>query len=338
MDTDSPDQPVYLPRGVSDPIGQVGYISNGVNGIDAINLLNGELLWSTDIAYKPLIVFGETLAALRDANGGNNVLQVVFLDLSQRGALALTSEPVVLPDWVSIHEDNGSLDLKAHLDRDDLVLSWECHTRYTGGAPPPTYIQAQEQKCARGQVRINLKSSEAKTSHSVEGNPIPLEEPLPDQIDDSVTKVWAIDDEVISLLSRLSDGKVAYYIKARDRLSEHSYDEIKLADGEALVASVTPDGYYVFIHQEVPPKAPSSDGLSWSVFSAKTGSLVAELTYERGAQQPCLVGGVVYYLVEKRSGSVVKYILKARELATNRIVWERVLQESQYAKPPALRQ
>src|SRR5205823_4768852 len=55
--------PVLLPCGVADAAGRTGYLSNPGGGIDAVDLLTGDLLWKSDEAQRPLLVVGGRLYA-----------------------------------------------------------------------------------------------------------------------------------------------------------------------------------------------------------------------------------------------------------------------------------
>jgi hypothetical protein len=82
---------------------------------------------------------------------------------------------------------------------------------------------------------------------------------------------------------------------------------------------------------------------AWWVFSVETGQRLAQLDYEPGTQEACVLGARVYYLIEgppapvTSGGSILPYILKARELTSGQVLWERPLQARRVSKPPALR-
>ena len=88
--------PVFFPGGVADPAERVGYVGDG-GEIVVVELAAGRPLWCTGVASRPLVVFGDRLAAARLLPDRSNVLQIVVLDLTRRGESLLASDPVVFP-------------------------------------------------------------------------------------------------------------------------------------------------------------------------------------------------------------------------------------------------
>ena len=50
-------EPAYLPAGVADDQGKVGYLANFDGGIDAVDLESGNLLWHSDAAAYPMVIY-----------------------------------------------------------------------------------------------------------------------------------------------------------------------------------------------------------------------------------------------------------------------------------------
>jgi hypothetical protein len=351
MDHDDLGQPVFLPRGVAEPGGRTGYVTNAAAGIDAIDLLTGELLWSTEVASRPLLVFGDRLAAQRSVKGKTNVLEIVVLDVTQQGKLVLISNPVVFPDWVSITSvSEESFACKAFLDHRHLILDWHAHARYQGGAAPPPRILEQATKDAAGTARINLETGQVEmlphTGHAAAQLPDGLQYVTSrPYLAGSAwqTNPWVAGKKLCALVSAESEGREALYLKTWDVSTGEAHEPILLVTGNALVPYVTPDGRYLFIHHELPSVPQPAETEAWWVFSVETGQRLAQLDYEPGTQEACVLGARVYYLIEgppapvTSGGSILPYILKARELTSGQVLWERPLQARRVSKPPALR-
>jgi len=347
MDRDDLGQPAFLPRGVAEPGGRTGYVTNASAGIDAIDLLTGELLWSTEVASQPLLVFDDRLAAQRSMKAKPHVLEIVVLDVTQQGKLVLTSDPVVFPDWVSVTPGTEeSFAYQVFLDHRHLILEWHAHARYRGGAAPPPHILEQATKDAAGTARINLETGEV----DMLPHPRKAAAPLPDGLQEVTsrpylagsawqTDPWVVGKKLCALVSEESEGRGALYLKTWDVSTGQAHEPILLVADNALVPYVTPDGRYLFIHQELPPAPQPAEPQAWWVFSVETGQRLAQLAYEPGTQQPCVVGARVYYLIEGPPAPVTSggSILKARELTSGQLLWERPLQARRVSKPPALR-
>ena len=87
---------------------------------------------------------------------------------------------------------------------------------------------------------------------------------------------------------------------------------------------VTPDGATLFVRDD----AIGAAGF-WSVFSSATGRLLGRVPYEDGARSPCAIGLQMFYLVAAT--------LKAFDLDSGNLFWERVLPDAPDAAPPARR-
>jgi hypothetical protein len=351
MDRDDLGQPVFLPRGVAEPSGRTGYVTNASAGIDAIDLLTGELLWSTEVASRPLLVFDDRLVAQRAVKEETNVLELVVLDLTQQGKLVLSSDPVVFPDWVAVTPGTEeSFAYQVFLDHRYLILEWHARARYRGGAAPPPHVLERATKDAAGTARVNLETGEVEmlphTRHAAT--------PLPDGLQDVTsrpylagsawhTDPWIAGKKLCALVSAESEGREAIYLKTWDVSTGQAYEAILLVTGNALVPYVTPDKRYLFIHQELPPAPRPAETQAWGVFSAETGQRLAQLDYEPGAQQACVLGARVYYLIEGPAtpvtggGAILPCTLKAQDLTSGLVLWERPLQARRVSKPPALR-
>jgi hypothetical protein len=351
MDRDDLGQPVFLPRGVAEPGGRTGYVTNASAGIDAIDLPTGELLWSTEVATRPLLVFDDRLAAQRSVKEKPHVLEIVVLDVTQQGKLVLTSDPMVFPDWLSITPGTEeSFAYKVFYYHPYLTLEWHAHARYKGGAAPPPHILEQATKDAAGTARMNLETGQVEmlphTRHAAA--------PLPDGLHDVTsrpyltrsgwhTDPWVVGKKLCALVSEESEGREALYLKMWDVSTAQTHEPILLVTGNALVPYVTPDGRYLFIHQELPPAPQAAETQAWLVFSAETGQRIAQLDYEPGTQEACVLESRVYYLTEgppvpiTSGGVILPDILKARELTSGQVLWERTFQARRVSKPPALR-
>ncbi|MDB5309889.1 MAG: hypothetical protein JWO38_4091 [Gemmataceae bacterium] len=93
-------EPVYLPYGITDAAGEVGYLTLPAgDGLVAVDLATGEVLWQTKEANQPLVVAGKRLVA-RTAR--DNRVRVVVLDIAAKGKCLLESEPLDLPNWAAV--------------------------------------------------------------------------------------------------------------------------------------------------------------------------------------------------------------------------------------------
>jgi hypothetical protein len=155
--------PVYLPSGTADADGKAGYVTNADGGIDAINLETGALLWDTKEARRPLLAFADRLAAWAPVQGKANSLRISVFATADKGRRVLASDPVVFAEWVSVETTLGrTFVARAEVVEGALLLHWEAHASYAGGAPPPPEVVAAAKKDTTGTARVSLETGKVE--------------------------------------------------------------------------------------------------------------------------------------------------------------------------------
>ena len=152
--------PVPFPYGVADAGGRTGYLADG-GGIRAVDLQDGRTLWQSQAAERPLLVAGDQLVALQRVKPSS--LVVVVLDAAS-GAPLKRSDPIQLPDWVTVGlVDNDRFTLRPRLAAEHLEIDWQAHSSYEGGAQPPAEVLRQGRRSAQGTVRVELASGRSES-------------------------------------------------------------------------------------------------------------------------------------------------------------------------------
>lgn len=335
-------QPLFLPRGVAEPSGKIGYVANRNNGIDAIDLNDGRMLWTSGEASYPLLATRHWLTAQKILPGQSNAFQIAKLNTERKGSLILLSEPIVFPDWVSVQPTNDEdFSFKVYATTDDLFLDWQAHSRYRGGANPPSYVLQQSTREGRGTVRVDLKSGNVEMLPSTERTTAPQKDA---SLEEQFGSGWWIAGQNLAVLVwEESQGQQVLQLRTRRRLPNRRVENVvELARGKALVSYVTPDGRYILVHPDVPKHSPQKQ--PWWIFSAETGHLLAKLNYEFGTQAASIINSKIYYLVNEEADSTVqevtflRSVLKSKDLRTGKLLWEYLLQEESTRKPPPLPQ
>jgi hypothetical protein len=172
--------PVYLPGGVTGATGEVGYLTTPKgDGLAAVDLETGKVLWETKEANQALVVDGTRLVA-RTAR--ENHLRVVVLDTSANGKRLLESEPLDLPAWAAValpwtyQGQNRRFDIAGQMVGGNLELDWAASAGYWGGVRPSP--EQEKEKTAEGRARVNLKTGKVEmlSAAKVEG-PVGKERP-----------------------------------------------------------------------------------------------------------------------------------------------------------------
>jgi hypothetical protein len=341
-------KPIFLPAGVADPDGTVGYVAGTASGIDAIELLNGKVIWRTELIARPVFVFENLLVTLRTIEDRTNSLRLICLDRIKNADPVLESDAIEFPEWVTVNtlpDQSFSYDISA--DQNELILEWEAHARYRGGASPSAHILAQSTQDAAGVVRFNLRSGKVSKSDREEKK---IE--LPDDLEGAIlfsyqqgassvwhSEPWTFDGNFGVIIGEVSGDQQTLKLQTWDGASAKVDEAVLLLTGEALVSYVTPDGLCVLIHSEA-----QHQEHDWWLFSVKTGKRLAVLNYEEGAKEACVLNSRVFYLVEdpppaqRRDAGILRSTIKAVEISSGKVVWERLLSEQPPRRQPALRQ
>ena len=335
-------QPLFLPQGVAEPSGKIGYVANGNDGIDAVNLNDGKMLWATSEASYPLLATRHWLTAQKILPGRSNAFQIAKLNTEYKGSLLMLSDPIVFPDWVNVEPSNTQdFNLTVYATTDNLFVDWQARSRYRGGANPPSYVLQQSTKEDRGTVRVDLKSGKVEMLSSTDRTTAPQNDA---SLEEQFGSGWWIAGQNLAVLVwEESQGQQVLQLRTRRRLSNRRVENVvELARGKALVSYVTPDGCYILVHPDVPKN--SHQKQPWWIFSAETGHLLAKLNYELATQAASIINSKIYYLVNEEADSTVqevtflRSILKSKDLSTGKLLWEYLLQEKSTRPPQPLPQ
>ena len=351
---DKAQKPIFLPAGVAGWDKRAGYIADAAGGIEALDLLSGEPLWRSEIIGRPLIVTENRLAALRALPETANALQVVVLDTHAHGKLLLESDPLRFPDWVAAGIVTGeSFRYEVGTKRNDFLFEWEAHARYRGGAPPPAHIQAQAAKKATGTARVDLKTGRVKMLPAESRHQTEIPSALQQAIifsyqmgssDVWQTEPWVVDDQLAVVTGEIAEEQQALQLRRWNPTSGTIDTPVPLVKGRALVSYVTPDGCYLLIHSEMQTESSHDTGAPWWLFSVVTGKQVAVLSYGPGTREACVLNSHIYYIVDNPSpalrsgGELVQSTIKALDMGSGKLLWQRSLTPQRTAMRPALRQ
>jgi len=122
--------------------------------------------------------------------------------------------------------------------------------------------------------------------------------------------------------------------------SEIAAKPVELARGAGMAPTLSPDGEYVLVEPDEPEPGPRGPQRPWWIFDAATARRIATVPHEEGAREPCLVGSRLYYVVREPAqpspGATVRTVLRARDLSSGELLWERLLGSPSIAKAPEL--
>lgn len=298
-----------------------------------LDMDSGEVVARTAFAAYPLAVDAESLIGFRPSAEKTSEL-VLFAVAKEGEALSPIWEArVELPEWVVVDASEPSrFALVADIRADSIVATWEAHSRYQGGAPPPRRVEEAATHDEEGTIRLDRKTGavlDQKPAVSAPAaEPIPALSPIqqispyrygtgwrttPWRVGSSTAfLVRTTDRPGITLVRRGADGDV---------IGEREVGKESTAE-----AAVALDGAFVLVHE------PQTD--AWHVFAAESGERIASLPFDAGTQGVSVVRDRVLYLVVEDVGSTRRKWLRCRNLATGDAIWSYLLTEETRGSPP----
>jgi len=337
-----------IPHGIALPDEDRLYVTGMDKAIHCLQLHRGNLLARTDLAAVPLTAQYDTVIAWHPFSNQPNTLQLIALQIQDGGIHLIWEQNLALPAWVAVttEEADGFL-VEATIQDEELLVTWEAHGRYRGGAPPPAQVEAAATQAAGHVVHLDLQRGTVRAEQAV---PLPARETatvppvtspqrvVPYRRDATwETQPWAVDAGHAYLVTTVDGTGIVLAHTERSGTAKTDENGTKvvretvLTDDAAATAIVTPDGRYLFVH------TPSNADLPWRLFTAASGELLARLPYEDGTTEGAVVDQLVLYLVVEEVGTTAQKTLCCRALTTGERRWSYPLATATRRGPPPLR-
>lgn len=333
-----PGMAAQIPYGLADVEGGTIYVEGPDGYLECLDMESGELLARTEFPARPLAVREGHIIGWRPGTPRPNAL-VVFAVHRRDGTLSpIWERPLELPDWVDTQaSETGRFTITADVD-DEFVITWEAHSRYPGGAPPPPQVEEAATHDERRTVRLDPETGAAVGQERAELAPSP-EQALPEVPPTSrivpyrsgtswVTRSWRVGSADAFLVRTAEEPGIV--LVRSDSAGAAGPGDIRLTSDPAAEAAVTPDGSLVFIHE------PGGDAPAWHVFSAETGERITRIPFDSGTEGVAVVNDRVLYLVVEGLGMTHRRSLRCRNLHTAEAMWSHLLSEEARKAPPPL--
>ncbi len=342
----SANAPLRLPAGIAAPDGHIGYFAAADDGIEAIDLATGKVLWRTHEAQRPLLVDGEYLLA--QAGVKRNRLRILRLKRAN-GGCDLESDSIVFPAWVVTGEAHGrSFSAHWRLGKHQLILEWEADAWHVGKPRPTPQEEEAARKHASGVFAVDLRTGQIEV-RPVEKTAAPPPSPptLPEYLENKALR-WQGQvgqyGKVLALEER--NGQQRFVLHSWDPANEKEREAQELLRGKRLVVRVTLDERVLWLRDAdsgsdergslMPRKEPSW----WQLFSAETGKQLGRVRDEAGMNTFVVLGQRVFYLLPGQmhgrldQPSIQPRILKAVDLSSGKKLWERPVAGKLQTPPP----
>lgn len=326
-------EPVF-PGGILDTTGRTAYVRSG-EGIAAIDLARGDIVWHRREAQIPLLVAGERLYAV--ALSPSNKLSILAFDLASKAENVFQTEVTDFPRWVSTLEQPGK-EFRFRWAREQhlLTLSWHAQARSDAGPA----------KVATGRMTIDLDTGRIKAEAPHAGTPETLgtSAAVPRQFERLSVRWHAhLGGQLMAAVleelpgSKAGDRMQRFVLRTWNERSGKVTESKEMLRGRQLTLLTDLDEKYLWIRDagnDGGPKSPDRLPAGWwTVFSGVDGSEVARVPWVPGTTSATLVGRRAYQLAisgRRLTGEgrpVARHTLHAFDLDTGKRVWSCALGE-----------
>jgi hypothetical protein len=298
-------RPILIPHGIAGVKGNLGCIEVQ-DGIDCLSLDTGELVFHLGMESKVLFIRDKEMIGWMPESGTPNALRLFEVQIKKGPESLRFLETVTFPDWVDVCSPKpGTFKIEAILEQEKLALSWEAHSRYTGGAPPQE-MGGKYHGDAAGIVRIDMRK---RTIISSDFRELELEPDMPlrqlirefpmtpfKQGNSWYNQSWIVDDNECLLLREDLGGQSGLYLMKRKPGNKRENDLFRLSDSPISEPVLSLDGRFVFVAANQ-GKHKINGTLEWDVFSVASGKRIAVIPLEQGWETVCIVGSQLIYTV-----------------------------------------
>jgi hypothetical protein len=341
---------ILLPQGLADAEGHIGYFASAADGIEAIDLASGKVLWHTHEAQRPLLLDGDHLLA--QAGTKRNRLRILRLDVKRNGECDFESDALVFPGWVVTGEAHGhSFAAQWHKEKHHLALDWEASAWYAGTIRPTPEERLAARKHARGSARIDLRTGQIEILPA-ETKQTPSSPPLPEQLEKKALRWQGLVGQHWKVLAlEEENGQQCLVLHSWDRQKETEQQPKELLRGKRLLVRTTLDEQILCLregslgpddHVSFSRKAGEREKAAnwWWLFSVQTGKLLGRIPDEAGMNSIVVLDKRVFYLVPGAfygpldQPNVQPQTLKAIDLSSGKKLWEHPIAGKLQTPPP----
>jgi hypothetical protein len=147
-----------------------------------------------------------------------------------------------------------------------------------------------------------------------------------------------VGDKVMSLAVEPAGQEQKLVRKAWDLASGKELEPATLLQGKSLFTMPGGDGKHVAVHQGVVKESLPPGDYAWWVFDLESGKEVAKFPYEEQTTGISVVGPRAYYVVQTQKpggfAGVITRTLKAVDLKSGKVVWDRGVESTKIIPPP----
>src|ERR1044072_2055680 len=328
-----------LPGVVADRASSRVYAMKPGGGLEAIDARSGRVVFESSLADKPIALLGRKLAAQRENKVTPGALEVVVIDTS-RPSRTSTIELALPADELALVDDTlgRTFSITSTTLDGDLLIGWTAARHWVSPIPPEEGQTTYEEK--KGAARLDLASGRG---YPVEPSLVESEPQLPD-----AGRAFAAEPNLFGLPIRAGAliastqttvvGGISRIVLKRWSADGTAFADVELFRGEPIVQWPSSDGRHLIISERV--ALGEMDEYLWNIYSLETGARAGQLR-NHFSRAYFYVDGTrlihdVWPFTYRADGEIVEFKRQVRavDLASAAILWQRPLRKPLYRGPP----
>lgn len=327
-----------LPGVVADRASGRVYAMKPGGALEAINARSGRVLFEISLADKPIALLGRMLAAQRENKVTPGVLEIVVIDTSLPSRTSMIELALPTDELALVDDTLGrTFSITSTIRDGDLLIGWTAARHWVSPIPPAEGQPTYEEK--KGAARLDLASGRG---YPVEPSLVEDELQLPEAV-----RAFAAEPNlfgppiragalIVSTQTTVADGNSRIVLK-RWSADGIALPDVELFRGEPIVQWPSSDGRHLIISERVAPT--EMNEYLWNIYSLETGARAGQLR-NHFSRAYFYVDGTrlihdVWPFTYRVDGKIMEFKRQVRavDLASGAILWQRPLRETLYHGP-----
>ena len=320
-----------VPGAVVNPAAGQLFLMKPGGAIEALSLADGNSIWRTESAAKPLALYGSLLMAQVE---GGDAVEIAFLDADRGDSTASMSVPLAAGFRNRVDDALGRrVTVSAATEQGLPEVKLDLHERYTKGVAPPQGEALERRQLVR--YRLDIQTSEVNQLPDTIRSAARVDLPA------SVTS-WMADrpdaqvleaDRIVAL-TEVGNNRRRITLKRWSRDGGGALPDAVVHEGEYILQFPSVDRRHLLIAERVAPG--QFEEYEWSIFEVATGQRLGQLRHHQSHAPFFVSEGAVIFEARpygvRAEGEWREFPrqIKSQQLGSGALVWETELRDTRF--------
>jgi hypothetical protein len=325
-----------IPFGIADFALALAFVAAG-NSILALDISDGAVVASGEIAAMPLAADGSMLVAWSDVDGQKSSAEIIAATHRDDEIRVSWRTTLEFPAWVNVGSTEADdFAMAAEIDESTVTVTWRARSRYGGGAPPSAEREHASRNDAHGTFGLDRATGAISASAQVDDEDdtkaaTPIEAMrdrlrVPYRMGTSwSTDPWQHAGVRYALVRSKSGTGVA--IVGDEPMGAK---ETALATEQTGDVAVTHDGAFVLVGEQ------RSAAAQWTIYRAADGQRIGSVPADPGTEWITVADRRVFSFTSVAEGPWRQLAFNCRSLDSGETLWSRSIDRQPLRAAPPL--